>query len=162
MSLLEGKDATRPWVLLASYERSWIHLACHGSQSSVDPTLSSIELYDSPLALHELTGSNFDNAELAFLSACETAQGEEYYPDEAVHVAAGMLAAGFRDVIGTMWTIYDSSAPIIADRVYAEVFKDGKLLVDRIPFALHNAVEYLRNQRPNDFMSWMPFIHLGP
>ena len=61
-----------------------------------------------------------------------------------------------------MWTIYDSSALVIADLVYAEVFKDSKLLMDRIPFALHNAVEHLCNQRPNDFMSWIPFIHLGP
>ena len=102
------------------------------------------------------------NAQLAFLSACETAQGAVQHADEAVHVAAGMLAAGFRDVIGTMWTIYDDSAPHVADDVYAEVFKDGKLLVDRIPFALHHAVERLRKQRPDDFMSWMPFIHMGP
>ena len=100
--------------------------------------------------------------QLTFLSACETAQGEDNHPDEAVHVAAGMLAAGFRDVIGTMWTIYDSSAPIVADLVYKEVFEDGKLLVDKIPFALHRAVEHLRNRNPDDFMAWIPFIHLGP
>ena len=62
-----------------------------------------------------------------------------------------------------MWTIYDSSAPIVADHVYAEIFKDGKPLVDNIPFALHCAVEHLCKQRPeDDFMSWIPFIHLGP
>ena len=84
-------------------------------------------------------------------------KGEEDYPDEAVHVAAGMLAAGFRDVIGTMWMIYDDTAPSVADIVYREVLEDGQLFVDRIPFALHHAVECLRKQRPNDFMSWMPF-----
>ena len=106
--------------------------------------------------------SKLPNAQLAFLSACETAQGAVKHADEAVHVAAGMLAAGFRDVIGTMWTIYDSSAPIVADLVYKEVFEDGKLLVDKIPFALHRAVEHLRNRNPDDFMAWIPFIHLGP
>ena len=73
-----------------------------------------------------------------------------------------MLAAGFRDVIGTMWSISDAAAPIVAEHVYKEILEDGKLHVDKIPFALHHAVEYLRAQNPNNFMSWMPFIHLGP
>ena len=73
-----------------------------------------------------------------------------------------MLAAGFRDVIGTMWTIYDNTASQVVDDVYAEVFKDGKLLVDKILFALDHAIERLRNRGPNDFMSWTPFIHMGP
>ena len=59
--------------------------------------------------------------------------------------------------------IHDSSAPIVADLVYKEVLEDGKLLVDKIPLALHRAIEQLRNERPDDdFMSWIPFIHLGP
>ena len=73
-----------------------------------------------------------------------------------------MLAAGFRDVIGTMWSIYDAAGPIVADRVYKEILEDGKLHVDRIPFALHRAVEHIRVMNPNKFMFWMPFIHLGP
>ena len=113
-------------------------------------------------ALREPPHTKLPNAQLAFLSACETAMGNQEQPDEAVHLAAGMLAAGFRDVIGTMWTIYDDTAPVIADLVYEEVFKDGQLLVDRIPFALHRAVQHLRTQRPSDFMSWIPFIHIGP
>ena len=154
--------ATVDVVLRVLPEYSAVHFSCHGVQDLNYPLNSGLLLYDGRLTLSKLMHTRLPNAQLAFLSACETAQGEEYYPDEAIHVAAGMLAAGFRDVIGTMWTIYDSSAPVVADRVYAEVFKDGKLLVDRIPFALHNAVEHLRNQRPDDFMSWIPFIHLGP
>ena len=73
-----------------------------------------------------------------------------------------MLAAGFQDVIATMWSIHDSAAPTVADLVYAEIFDDGKLLVDRIPYALHHAVKHLRNQNPDNFMAWMPFIHMGP
>ena len=32
--------------------------------------------------------------DFAFLSACETATGEEAVPDEALHITGGMLAAG--------------------------------------------------------------------
>ena len=149
--------ATVDAVLGALPEYSVVHFSCHGVQDLSDPLNSGLLLYDGRLTLSKLMHIRLPNAQLAFLSAGETAQGEGNYPDEAVHVAAG-----FRDVIGTMWIIHDNSAPVIADLVYAEVFKDGKLLVDRIPFALHNAVKHLRNQRPNDFMSWIPFIHLGP
>lgn len=43
------------------------------------------------------------NAELAFLCACETAKGDSNVPDEALHVAATMIFAGFRGAVGTMW-----------------------------------------------------------
>jgi CHAT domain-containing protein len=43
------------------------------------------------------------HAVLAFLSACQTAQGSEKQPDQAVHLAASMLFCGFRSVVGTMW-----------------------------------------------------------
>ena len=38
---------------------------------------------------------SLEPAELAFLSACQTATGYEKLPEEAVHLVAGMLAAGF-------------------------------------------------------------------
>lgn len=40
---------------------------------------------------------------LAFLSACETATGHKSTPDEALHLAATLLFAGFRGVVATMW-----------------------------------------------------------
>ena len=100
------------------------------------------------------------NAKLAFLSACETATGDEYQPDESIHLAAGMLVAGFGNVIATMWTIQDSAAPRVADRVYAELFKKSDLDTRDVASALHFAVENLRNVAPDDFASWIPFIHV--
>lgn len=43
------------------------------------------------------------NAVLAYLGACETAKGDKYQPDQAVHLAASMLFCGFRSVVATMW-----------------------------------------------------------
>ena len=162
LNSLLADGATVSAVTGALPEYSVVHFACHGIQDLREPLNSGLVLHDNRLTLSKLMHTRLPNAQLAFLSACETAQGEEDYPDEAVHVAAGMLAAGFRDVIGTMWSIYDDAAPHVADAVYEEVFKDGKLLVDKIPFALHRAVERLRKRGPGDFMSWMPFIHMGP
>ena len=105
--------------------------------------------------------TSLPNARIAFLSACETATGQENLPDEAVHLAAGMLAAGFKSVIGTMWAISDSAAPIVAERFYARLLKDGKVEDGKAAGALHYAVEDLRKRDPSDFMAWVPFIHIG-
>jgi len=43
------------------------------------------------------------NASLALLCACETAMGDEDLPDEAMHLGATLLFAGFRVVVATMW-----------------------------------------------------------
>ena len=159
---LKGDMATVNAVFDALPEHSVVHFACHGVQDLRQPLNSGLILHDGRLTLSKLMHTKLPNAQLAFLSACETAQGEEDYPDEAVHIAAGMLAAGFRDVIGTMWEVNDAAAANVADLVYKRIFKDGKLLVNRIPFALHRAVQWLRNTYPDNFMVWMPFIHLGP
>ncbi|VDB91661.1 unnamed protein product [Peniophora sp. CBMAI 1063] len=166
-SLLEGEDATRVRVLFTAYEHSWIHFACHGSQSSIDPTLSSIELYDSPLALYELTGSDFDNAELAFLSACETAVGDLKIPEQSAHLAAGMLAAGFKGVVATMWSIRDQDAPLIVEAYYQKLLElRGNNTVPKgetgAAYALHEAVKRLREKvGENHFERWVSFVHFG-
>ena len=92
-------------TLSAMSEHRWLHLACHGSQDSVDPTQSAFALYDGRLTLSALMDTVSDNAELAFLSACQTAVGDEKNPEESIHLAAGMLAVGFKGVIATMWSI---------------------------------------------------------
>ena len=162
LNYLYDKEATVDTVLKAVPEYSVVHFACHGVQDADNPLRSGLLLQDGRLSLEKLIPQKLPNAQLAFLSACETSKGEKKQPDEAIHIAAGMLAAGFRDVIGTMWSIYDAAGPIVADRVYREILEDGKLRVDRIPFALHHAVEHIRAMNPNNFMFWMPFIHLGP
>jgi CHAT domain-containing protein len=48
---------------------------------------------------------------LAFLSACETAKGDEAVPDEALHLAATLMFAGFRAVVATMWSVASYPSP---------------------------------------------------
>jgi len=49
------------------------------------------------------TKQDMPNASLAFLSACQTAMGDENLPDKAFHLAAALLFAGFRGTVATMW-----------------------------------------------------------
>jgi CHAT domain-containing protein len=55
------------------------------------------------LKISQLMAKPMPKALLAYLSACETAMGAETIADEAMHIAASMLFAGFHGVVGTMW-----------------------------------------------------------
>jgi CHAT domain-containing protein len=85
---------------------SWIHFACHAVQES-KPTKSAFCLHDKHLELSTIITKSFPYADFAFLSACQTATGDENLSEEAVHLAAGLMLAGYRGVIATMWSIKD-------------------------------------------------------
>ncbi|KAF5342467.1 hypothetical protein D9611_001083 [Ephemerocybe angulata] len=81
---------------------SSIYLACHASQDTIDPLQSRFIFHKGSLSLGAIIQRDLKNADLAFLSACETGTGEEKVSDEVVHLAAGMLAAGYCRVVATM------------------------------------------------------------
>ncbi|KAJ1299264.1 hypothetical protein OPQ81_002701, partial [Rhizoctonia solani] len=124
---LVDKDATTIAVLDAMQQHDWVHLACHAHQNVSDPTESGFFLHDGTLDLAKINQQSFKKKGLAYLSACQTATGDKRLPDEAVHLASGMLMAGYSSVIATMWSVVDDDAPLVADRVYGELMKKGTL-----------------------------------
>ncbi|KAF6743305.1 hypothetical protein DFP72DRAFT_828112, partial [Ephemerocybe angulata] len=107
---------------------------------------------------------------LAFLSACQTSSGEETLSDEAVHLAAWMLAAGYRRVVATMWSIGDEPAQEVAKDFYEYLWRqkedngdctfDGTLSA----YAMHHAVQRLRLRLDNterSLLTWIPYVHFG-
>ncbi|MDT0544508.1 CHAT domain-containing protein [Streptomyces lonegramiae] len=159
---LIGRRATREAVLQALDENSWVHFACHAEQNLMDASQSSFLLYDGRLTVAELHGLHLPHAELAYLSACDTAAGGVNVPDEAMHLAATMQLAGYRHVIATMWSIYDSSAPDVATAVYAALHRDGRPDARNAARALHNSVAALRLSDPTDPLRWAAYVHVGP
>jgi CHAT domain-containing protein len=80
------------------------HFACHGQQDMVNPLESGLILDGGKkLEVSKIMDQSELNASLVFLSACDTALGDEDHPDEAMHFAASMLFAGFRAAVATMW-----------------------------------------------------------
>jgi CHAT domain-containing protein len=80
-----------------------VHLACHGIQDHANTTNSGFCLGDGRLTISDLMKLEIKPGLLAFLSACESAQGNKQQPDQAMHLAAAMLFSGFNNVIGSMW-----------------------------------------------------------
>jgi len=168
--MLVDRDGTVKDVLKAMESFSSIHLACHASQNTTSPLKSSIHLYDGPLELSEIMKKNLPISNFAFLSACETSTADRNLPEEVVHLAAGMLAAGYRSVVGTMWSIVDQHGGDIAEFFYESLLDDyGTSEWSRIDGtgaarALDRAVQRFREKvsdSPEFLLVWVPYIHLG-
>jgi CHAT domain-containing protein len=159
--VLEGPEATKSQVTKGMERCNWLHLACHGIQKPIEPTKSALLLRDGHLTLEEIVKLRLPKAEFAFLSACQTTTGDEKLSEEAVHIAGGMLLAGYRSVVATMWSIQDELAPEVTDEFYARLIQDGERPDSRrAAEALHYSVEKLR-QKDIPLISWIPFVHLG-
>jgi CHAT domain-containing protein len=161
-TLLETSLGTVEEVLTLMKETDWVHFACHGIQDVRSPTESGLCLADRRrLKLSDMIALSRPHGGLAFLSACQTAMGDENLSDEAIHIAAGMLFVGYRGVIGTMWSISDKLAPRVARDVYEQLFRTGTRPDYReAARALHEAVGRLRDSNAL-FVEWLPFIHVG-
>lgn len=155
-------DGTVEDVLSKMTESDWVHFACHGTQDRANPYDSGFLLaHGKRLKLPDIARLSRPHRGLAFLSACHTAAGDEQLSGEAIHIAAGMLLAGYRGVIATMWSILDRDAPRVTEDVYKSLFGDGKVPDGwHAAEALHDAIEQLRDSGAS-FLSWVPFIHVG-
>ena len=160
-TLLESSVGTVEEVLDLMKEADWVHFACHGIQDAVRPTSSGLCLADGRrLKISDIIALSRPHGGLAFLSACQTAMGDEGLTDEAIHIAAGMLFAGYGGVVGTMWSISDKLAPVVARDVYEQLLRDGRRPDCReAARALHGAIGRLRGKA--SFDTWLPFIHVG-
>lgn len=162
VEILDDKQATIESVLDAMDRHSWVHFACHGIQHPDDPVKSAFALHDGNLELSRLMRKPLKNAQLAVLSACQTAMGDVTLPQETVNLAAGMLAAGYRGVIGTMWSIRDADAPILAKALYSNLLQNSARGKVEAAYALHDAVASLRQEiGEEEFHRWVPFVHYG-
>jgi CHAT domain-containing protein len=165
--LLEDAEATTDKVKTEMKARNWVHFACHGIQDADEPLKSGVHLHDGRLELLEIMREQISNPEFAFLSACQTSKGDLKLSDEVVHLAAGMLAAGYRGVVGTMWSISDMHGPEFATEFYKYLLAEkGSKGLDstRAAYALDHAVRKVRESLGDGdaaFLTWVPYVHFG-
>ncbi|KAJ6517849.1 CHAT domain-containing protein, partial [Mycena vulgaris] len=136
---------------------SWIHLACRGIQDTAEPTQRHLLLYGGSLELGTILRMPLPKTEFAFLAACQTAMGDR-------ELDRGFIAAGFRSVIGTLWSMNDQDRQFIAEAFYSHLFRDGRQsqaseTAEALHLALHLAVKAL-NEKNVPYERWVPFIHM--
>jgi len=167
---LEGEFASVSRVKLEMESHGSIHLACHATQDLENPLKSGFYLHDGRLELSEIMKQKFAVRELAFLSACQTSASAENLSEEAVHLAAGMLAAGYRSIVATMWSIKDQYGLVVAESFYRDLLERGKasgksgLDSSSAAPALHHAIQGIREtlgDTERSLLTWVPYVHFG-
>ncbi|RXW19092.1 hypothetical protein EST38_g6759 [Candolleomyces aberdarensis] len=148
-----------------------VHLACHAIQDAKEPLKSGFHLHDGRLELSKIVRANMAFADLAFLSACQTSAGDEKLSEEAVHLAAGMLAAGYRGVVGTMWSIQDKYASEIAESFYDHLLIrsavvgvpdiDGQYAAEALHHAITQGIRRKLGDTAQSLLVWVPYVHFG-
>ena len=101
----------------------------------------------------------------------ELGLGDETLSDEAVHIAAGMLAVGYRGVVATMWSISDAHGPEIAEAFYQHILDEsGEGVTTRrldgscAARALDHSIRKFRKKTENvekALLTWVPYVHFG-
>lgn len=169
--LLEDDAATIGRVTEEMKTYDWVHFACHAIQDREHPLTSGIHLHDGRLELLEMMKTQISDADHAFMSACETSTGDKTLSDEAVHIAAGLLAAGYRGVVATMWTIRDAHGPEIASEFYKHLLEgqmgkvgETRLESRRAAHALDRSTRGFREEFGDTeyaLLTWVPYVHFG-
>jgi CHAT domain-containing protein len=160
-TLRGGETATRREILRALTVHRFAHFSCHGLESPLDPRHAGIVMHDGLLSVRDIAAVRF-SGEFAFLSACKTAVGVARLPDEAMSLAAALHYTGFRHVVATQWSVYDSIASDVARLFYREAIVDGGLVPDRFAIALHRALTAIRDTHRARPSTWIPYVHQGP
>jgi CHAT domain-containing protein len=116
-----------------------IHFATHGVLSEDNPLLSSILLSDSEaLSVYELMGLKL-SADLVVLSACQTGLGRITGGDDVIGLTRGLLSAGTRSTVVSLWPVDDLSTSLFMGEFYRGL-RSGRRPAD----CLKAAQNYLR------------------
>jgi CHAT domain-containing protein len=95
-----------------------VHLAAHGRLDPIAPSDSSIVLAGrDELTVSDLVGLRIDS-ELVVLSACDSGRGAASLGGDVVGLARGLLAAGVRRAVVSLWPVDDGPACATMDRFH--------------------------------------------
>lgn len=136
------------------------HFSCHGGQDLADPSRGGLLLHDGMFTMTDISARRHDG-EFAFLSTCMTAVGGVNRLDEAITLAAALNYTGYRQVVGTLWSVYDQTAADLAEAVYTDLTSTATFDPSRAAHTLHTAIRRLRNTTRVAPSAWTPFTHTG-
>jgi CHAT domain-containing protein len=130
-TLLLGTEATKDTVHRLAADYPLLHLATHGQLVKDAPLHSAILLADGEaLSVYELMGLRLQ-AQLVVLSACKTALGDTTHGEEVVGLTRGLLAAGARSAVVSLWKVNDTSTGLLMQSFYRNL-KDGMSKADAL------------------------------
>lgn len=148
-----GEDADEQALREASGSR-FVHIATHALFRRDNPMFSAIQLGKSRLSLFDLYDLELD-ADLVTLSGCGTGLNAVLGADELVGLARGLLYAGARSLLLTLWDVHDHSTARLMTLFYREMAAGS-----RPAPALRAAMRRHRQEYPRPY-HWAPFVLVG-
>lgn len=152
--LFLGPDASERALTENGAHSRWIHIATHGSFRQDNPMLSGIRLADTFLTLYDLYHLKLP-ADLVTLSGCSTGLNVVAAGDELLGLMRGLLAAGARSLLLSLWDVNDRSTAEFMKSFY------GRLLAGpNLASAFRGAMQEVRERYPHPYY-WAPFLLVG-
>jgi CHAT domain-containing protein len=152
--LLWGPDATAEALKEYGRDSGLIHIASHGSFREDNPMFSSVKLADSYVTLYDLYHLRLP-VDLLTLSGCLTGLNVVAEGDELLGLTRGLLYAGARSLLLSLWDVDDRSTSEFMKGFYCQLQR-ARTKAD----ALQTAMIALREQYPHPFY-WAPFKLIG-
>jgi CHAT domain-containing protein len=149
-----GAEATADQLQRHGEESRFVHIATHGLFRRDNPMFSSIRLGDGPLSVYDLYQLRL-SAELVTLSGCGTGLSVVVGGDEQLGLVRGLLYAGARAVLLTLWDAYDSSTADFMKSFYGHLKKGWSKAR-----AAQEGMWELRERHAHPFY-WAPFALVG-
>ena len=142
---------------------SVLHFATHAVIDDRTPELSAIILsavdrnggeLKSGIRLSDIQRFNFD-AELVFLSACQTGVGKQLKGEGFISLGQSFYASGARSVIFTGWKVDDRVTAELVSRFYRSYLINGQTIATSLQEA---QVSLLKDRRTSHPYYWAAFI----
>lgn len=153
-SVFLGSEATAEVLRQKGASSRIVHIATHGQFRRDNPMFSSIYLADAYVAVYDLYSYRLP-VEILTLSGCGTGLNQVAAGDELLGLARGLLYAGARSLLLSLWDVNDSATAELMGCFYAR-WRDGS---DK-PTALRSAMLEVRERQPHPYY-WAPFFLVG-
>jgi hypothetical protein len=153
-TMFQGAAATIEELRRHGPSSRFIHIATHGLFRQDNPMFSSVRLGNSEVRVFEFYELSL-SCDLMALSGCGTGLSTVVAADELLGLVRGLLYAGARTVLASLWDVSDASTARFMETFYAEIREHGDN-----PRALRAAMILLREQHPHPFY-WAPFVLIG-
>jgi CHAT domain-containing protein len=152
--LFLGEDATEERLRLTAPHTRVLHIATHGFFRRDNPLFSAIRLSDGFLTLFDLYRLDV-KADLVTLSGCSTGLNAVAGGDELLGLTRGLLHAGARSVLLSLWDVQDESTAEYMATFYQRM-SEGHTAAS----AARDALQSLRNKYEHPYY-WAPFCLVG-
>ncbi|TZF82165.1 CHAT domain-containing protein [Pedobacter sp. BS3] len=146
-----------------------IHLATHGFAVPEIPELSGVAMCifnqmqgneDGYLTAPEISGLHMQ-ADIAVLSACETALGKIYGGEGVSGLTGSLLTAGANRALVSLWPVSDEGTMYYMTGLYTMTTKEGKSYEEAASIMKRRFIRGDFGQQFRHFNFWAPYVLYG-